>query len=73
MDWDKNGYVTPIEFKSYLAELKKGEDINPDEVYEAFEQARAFPNFCGRLLNLKFSRSTRTAASASTGRSSTTP
>ncbi len=45
MDWDKNGYVTPIEFKSYLAELKKGEDINPDEVYEAFEQARTFPNF----------------------------
>ncbi len=38
MDWDKNGYVTPIEFKSYLKELKKGEEINSEEVYEAFDK-----------------------------------
>ncbi len=38
MDWDKNGYVTPLEFKSYLIELKKGEEVNTQEVYEAFEQ-----------------------------------
>jgi len=34
MDWDKNGYVTPLEFKSYMAELKKGEDINTEDVYK---------------------------------------
>ena len=38
MDWDKNGYITPIEFKSYMSELKKGEDINVAEVYEAFDK-----------------------------------
>ena len=38
MDWDKNGYITPIEFKSYLAGLRKGEEIDNDEVYEAFEK-----------------------------------
>ena len=38
MDWDKNGYITPIEFKSYLQSLKKGEDMDMDEVYEAFDR-----------------------------------
>ena len=38
MDWDKNGYITPIEFKSYLSSLKKGEEINSEEVYEAFDR-----------------------------------
>ena len=37
MDWDKNGYVTPIEFKSYLSELRKGENISMDEVLKAFD------------------------------------
>ncbi len=34
----KNGTVSPIEFKSYLASLKKGEDLNSEEVYSAFEK-----------------------------------
>lgn len=38
MDWDKNGYITPIEFKSYLASLKKGEEMSAEEVYDAFDQ-----------------------------------
>jgi len=38
MDWDKNGTVSPIEFKSYLASLKKGEDLNSEEVYSAFDK-----------------------------------
>jgi Ca2+-binding EF-hand superfamily protein len=38
MDWDKNGTVSPIEFKSYLANLKKGEELNSEEVYSAFEK-----------------------------------
>ena len=38
MDWDKNGYITPIEFKSYLQSLKKGEDMDADEVYKAFDR-----------------------------------
>ena len=38
MDWDQNGYITPIEFKSYLASLKKGEELNMDEVHDAFDQ-----------------------------------
>ena len=38
MDWDKNGVVSPIEFKSYLAGLKKGEAINSEEVYAAFKE-----------------------------------
>jgi len=41
MDWDKNGMVSPIEFKSYLANLKKGEEINADEVYKAFNEIDA--------------------------------
>ena len=38
MDWDKNGYITPIEFKSYLSSLRKGEEISSEEVYEAFDK-----------------------------------
>jgi Ca2+-binding EF-hand superfamily protein len=38
MDWDKNGLVSPIEFKSYLANLKKGEELNTEEVYSAFQK-----------------------------------
>ena len=39
MDWDKNGYITPIEFKSYLLSLKKGDhELNVDEIYTAFEK-----------------------------------
>ncbi len=38
MDWDKNGYITPIEFKSYLSSLKKGEEMDTAEVYEAFDR-----------------------------------
>ena len=42
MDWDKNGYITPIEFKSYLLSLKKGDenntDLDTDDVYEAFDK-----------------------------------
>ena len=41
MDWDKNGTVSPIEFKSYLASLKKGEDLNSEEVYSAFDKIDA--------------------------------
>ena len=37
MDWDKNGYITPLEFKSYLSDLRKGENISTDEVLEAFD------------------------------------
>lgn len=32
MDWDKNGTISPIEFKSYLASLKKGEELNAREI-----------------------------------------
>ena len=38
MDWDKNGTVSPIEFKSYLANLKKGEDLNSEDVYRSFDK-----------------------------------
>ena len=38
MDWDKNGTISCIEFKSYLAELKKGEDLDHGEVLQAFNQ-----------------------------------
>ena len=38
MDWDGNGFITPIEFKSYLSSLKKGEDISTEEVYQAFDK-----------------------------------
>ena len=67
MDWDKNGEISKIEFKSYLAKyvnnnyitksihyefkdieqtlfcniidrLEKGENIDADAVYKAFEQ-----------------------------------
>ena len=41
MDWDKNGVVSPIEFKSYLANLKKGEELNSEEVYSAFDKIDA--------------------------------
>jgi len=36
MDWDKNGTISCIEFKSYLVKLKKGEDIDHSECVEAF-------------------------------------
>ena len=36
MDWDKNGTISCIEFKSYLAKLKKGEDLDHEDVVEAF-------------------------------------
>ena len=36
MDWDKNGTISCIEFKSYLAKLKKGEDLDHAECVEAF-------------------------------------
>ena len=38
MDWDKNGTVSCVEFKSYLAKLKKGESLDHDEVVKAFQQ-----------------------------------
>ena len=41
MDWDKNGVISPIEFKSYLANLKKGEELNSEEVYSAFDKIDA--------------------------------
>jgi len=36
MDWDKNGTISCIEFKSYLQKLKKGEDLDHQDVVEAF-------------------------------------
>ena len=36
MDWDKNGTISCIEFKSYLAKLKKGEELDHAECVEAF-------------------------------------
>jgi Ca2+-binding EF-hand superfamily protein len=41
MDWDKNGSISCVEFKSYLQTLKKGEDLNHDEVLKAFNQIDA--------------------------------
>lgn len=38
MDWDKNGTVSPVEFKSYLQQLRKGEELDSDEVFKAFCQ-----------------------------------
>jgi len=38
MDWDKNGEISKIEFKSYLAKLEKGENLNAEAVYKAFEE-----------------------------------
>ena len=38
MDWDKNGVVSAIEFKSYLASLKKGEEMTPEEAFNAFKE-----------------------------------
>ena len=37
MDWDKNGSVSFVEFKSYLSKLKKGEDFDHSEALEAFK------------------------------------
>ena len=37
MDWDKNGCVSFVEFKSYLSKLKKGEDFDHDEALAAFQ------------------------------------
>ena len=37
MDWDRNGSISRTEFKSYLQEMKKGEEINMEEVLEAFK------------------------------------
>ena len=37
MDWDRNGTISRSEFKSYLQEMKKGEEINMDEVLKAFK------------------------------------
>ena len=36
MDWDKNGTISCIEFKSYLAKLRKGEELDHSECVEAF-------------------------------------
>ena len=36
MDWDKNGLISAVEFKSYLQKLKKGEDLNHEEIMKAF-------------------------------------
>ena len=36
MDWDKNGTISCIEFKSYLAKLKKGEELDHAECVDAF-------------------------------------
>ena len=38
MDWDQNGYITPVEFKSYLEGLKKGEVIDTDEILASFNE-----------------------------------
>ena len=37
MDWDRNGTISRTEFKSYLQEMKKGEEINMEEVLTAFK------------------------------------
>ena len=37
MDWDRNGTISRTEFKSYLQEMKKGEEINMEEVMRAFK------------------------------------
>ena len=37
MDWDKNGSVSFVEFKSYLSKLKKGEDFDHQEALLAFK------------------------------------
>ena len=37
MDWDRNGSISRTEFKSYLQEMKKGEEINMEEVLTAFK------------------------------------
>ena len=36
MDWDKNGTISCIEFKTYLAKLKKGEELDHEDVVSAF-------------------------------------
>ncbi len=38
MDWDKNGTISCVEFKSYLQQLKKGEELDHEEVTQAFSQ-----------------------------------
>ena len=37
MDWDKNGSVSFVEFKSYLLKLKKGEAFDHQEALLAFK------------------------------------
>ena len=37
MDWDRNGSISRTEFKSYLQEMKKGEEVDIDEVHKAFK------------------------------------
>jgi Ca2+-binding EF-hand superfamily protein len=37
MDWDRSGTISRSEFRSYLEELKKGEDISIEDVMEAFK------------------------------------
>ena len=38
MDWDKNGVVSAVEFKSYLSKLKKGEEMTGEEALQAFRE-----------------------------------
>ena len=38
MDWDKNGTISCVEFKSYLQQLKKGEELDHEEVVKAFSE-----------------------------------
>ena len=39
MDWDKNGTISCVEFKSYLQRMSGGDDIlNHEDVVTAFKQ-----------------------------------
>lgn len=38
MDWDKNGTISCVEFRSYLQQLKKGEELDNEEVLKAFNK-----------------------------------
>lgn len=38
MDWDKSGTISCVEFKAYLAKLKRGEELDHEEVVKAFNK-----------------------------------
>ncbi len=71
MDWDKNGTVSPIEFKSYLANLKKGEVLNSGKMTMEFHPITLYhANLLQTKCIVHLKRLTQTVADKSSGKNS---